>query len=120
MIWLHQEIGQSLAKKMNNHPWFVYLLECGSGRIYTGVTPDLAARMTKHRNGTGAMFTRLNRPEQLLAAKPFATKVEAMRMEYQIKRLRAAHKRALASLWRDEYSLDEISEHFPAPIKDLI
>lgn len=102
---------------MNSRPWFVYLLKCFSGRIYTGVTPDLAERLTKHRDGTGAMFTRLNRPEQLLAAKPFPTKVEAMRMEYQIKRLRRVQKCALASHWREEYPLHKFTEQCPALVE---
>jgi putative endonuclease len=50
---------------MSSQPWFVYLLGCRSGRIYTGVTPDLVARISKHESGNGAMFTRLNRPELL-------------------------------------------------------
>lgn len=95
---------------MSNRPWFVYLLACRSGRIYTGVTPDLVSRMSKHSNGTGAMFTRLNRPETLLAARPFPSKVEAMRVEYQIKRLKAQHKRIIASLWCKEYPLDHLAE----------
>ncbi len=69
--------------------------------------------MSKHRNGTGAMFTRLNRPEELLAVRPFPSKVEAMRVEYQVKRLTSVHKRFLASRWREEYPLDQFAEQLP-------
>ena len=51
--------------------WYVYLIECRGGRLYTGITPDLAARFEAHRAGKGALFTRLNPPERMLAAQPF-------------------------------------------------
>ena len=35
---------------MTDEPWFVYLLECRTRRVYTGVTPDLVNRMTLHRH----------------------------------------------------------------------
>lgn len=105
---------------MTRQPWYVYLLSCRSGRIYTGVTPDLASRIIKHTNGTGAMFTRLNKPEELLAVRPFPSKVEAMRVEYQIKRLRPLHKRVLASRWREEYPLDQITEQFPSLVEYVV
>lgn len=96
------------------------MLGCRSGRIYTGVTPDLAARLCKHRNGTGAMFTRLNRPERLLAAKLFASKVEAMQIEYQIKRLARQQKLLLASRWREEHPLDQLAKQFPALVEYVV
>ena len=105
---------------MSNRPWFVYMLACRSGRIYTGVTPDLASRMSKHRNGTGAMFTRLNTPEKLLAARPFPSKVEAMRVEYQIKRLKAQYKHIIASRWCQEYPLHQLAQQFPALVEYII
>ena len=93
---------------MSSQPWFVYLLGCRSGRIYTGVTPDLVARISKHESGNGAMFTRLNRPERLLAA---------MRIEYQIKRLSRPQKILLASRWCDENPLDKLAKQFPALVE---
>jgi putative endonuclease len=77
----------------------VYLLVCRGGRLYAGVTPDLVARMRKHRAGSGAKFTRAHPPESLLAAKAFASRAAALSMEHQVKRLSAAAKRALAASW---------------------
>ncbi len=85
--------------------WFVYLLECAGGRIYTGVTPRLAARMAAHGSGRGARFTRMHRPRQLLAARPFASRGEALRMELRIKRYSPAAKRALARDWAHAASI---------------
>lgn len=105
---------------MSERPWFVYLLACRSGRIYTGVTPDVVARMNKHRDGTGAMFTRLNRPTELLAVRELPTKVEAMRLEHQVKRLPRAHKEILASRWRQEHSLDQFAQELPSLVKNVV
>ena len=42
--------------------WFVYLLECENGKIYTGITTDVTRRFDEHLKGTGAKFTRANLP----------------------------------------------------------
>lgn len=87
--------------------WFVYLVECTTGRIYTGISPCLAKRMTAHKRGRGALFTRINPPERLLGAKPFANRREAQQLEAQIKRLPAAYKRFLAAEWSQQHPIDE-------------
>lgn len=86
----------------NESIWWVYLLDCKSGRIYTGVSPDVTKRVEKHLFGKGALFTKINRPEQLLAAKPFPSKHEALKVEKQIKKMPAQGKRILASVWDQE------------------
>jgi putative endonuclease len=87
--------------------WFVYLIECATGRIYVGITPNLEQRMTAHRKGRGALFTRINPPERLLGAKPYADRREAQQMEAQVKRLPAAYKRFLAAQWSEQHIIDE-------------
>lgn len=87
---------------MNEVPsvaWFVYLLECGNGKLYCGITTDLAARFRKHVAGTGAKFTRANRPSQIIAARLCQNRSEASKLEWSVKRLRAEQKRALALQW---------------------
>lgn len=86
-------------------PWFVYLLSCRGGRIYTGVTPDLLARMRKHRAGSGAKFTRGHPPEALLAARLFASKAAAQSMEFEVKQMSAAAKRVLALTWSQGFEI---------------
>lgn len=80
-------------------PWYVYLIECRGGRLYTGITPDLQARFDKHVAGKGALFTRLNRPERMIAAKLCDSASAAARLEHQLKGLTATQKRYMASLW---------------------
>ena len=50
----------------NRKLWFLYLIECADGSIYTGITVDVAARYAAHRNGNGARYTRSHAPVRLL------------------------------------------------------
>jgi putative endonuclease len=79
--------------------WYVYLIECKNGRLYTGIAVDLAARFAKHQRCKGAMFTRLNPVLRMLAAKPFVGRADASKAEHQMKRLTAAQKRVAAAEW---------------------
>jgi putative endonuclease len=94
---------------MSEAVWFVYLLVCRNSHIYTGVTPDLDRRITAHRNGKGAKFTKGNPPRSILAVKAFAGKIQAMRMEAEIKRMPRGGKIALAGIWSTEYPVAALS-----------
>ncbi|MDN4576491.1 hypothetical protein DBB29_10690 [Pandoraea cepalis] len=76
-------------------PWFVYLLECAGGRIYTGITVDVEARYAAHVAGKGARFTRAYPPSRILLSLTFADRSAASRAEYRVKQLSASQKRAL-------------------------
>jgi len=73
--------------------WFVYLIECKDGSIYTGIAVDVAARYAAHLNGKGARYTRSHPPRRLLAAIEYADRSGASKAEYQIKQLSARDKR---------------------------
>lgn len=97
-------------------PWFVYLLLCRSGRIYTGVTPVLDHRMKAHRTGRGALFTRMDPPVRLLAAKPFPSKGAALQIERQVKGVGAGHKKRLAEIWSEQHPVDQgVQDRFSLP-----
>ena len=83
-------------------PWFVYMLACRGGRIYTGITPDVLARYAKHRAGKGGAFTRGHPPQRILAAMRCASRGAALKLEYALKQLAPADKRrwARAHPWR--------------------
>lgn len=84
------------ARKRAAKPWYVYLIACRGGAIYTGIARDVAARYAQHVAGTGARYTRANPPLQLLVKFRCGNQSEASRMEAAIKRLAAADKRKLA------------------------
>jgi putative endonuclease len=75
--------------------WFVYLLECRDGSIYTGIATDVARRYAEHAAGKGARYTRARPPVRLLASFEHPDRSSASRAEYAIKRLTPARKRAL-------------------------
>jgi putative endonuclease len=72
--------------------WFLYVIECRGGVLYTGIAKDVEARFAAHLKGRGAMFTRLNRPVRILARAAMATRSEALRAEYAFKQLSRADK----------------------------
>ena len=76
--------------------WFVYLIECTDGSVYTGVAVDVARRYAEHAAGKGARYTRAHPPARLLASFPHPDRSSALKAEHAIKRLGAAEKRALA------------------------
>ncbi|HVE11052.1 MAG TPA: GIY-YIG nuclease family protein [Paraburkholderia sp.] len=92
--------------------WFLYLLECDDGSVYTGIATDVAARFDKHCNGTGARYTRSRKPVRLLASFELADRASASRAEYWVKRLPATGKRALAAGTR---TLESV---LPTPVED--
>lgn len=75
--------------------WFVYLLECRDGSLYTGITTDVSRRYAQHAAGKGARYTRSRPPVRLLAQFPYPDRSAASRAEHVIKQLTAAQKRAL-------------------------
>ena len=79
--------------------YFVYMLECADGTLYTGITTDLTRRLNEH-NGSkkGAKYTRSRRPVTLAYSESFKNRSEASKREYYIKRLGVAQKRALISM----------------------
>ena len=76
-------------------PNYTYILRCADGTLYTGWTNDLEKRLAAHNSGTAAKYTRPRRPVTLVYQEAFPTKEEAMRREWQIKRLTRAEKLAL-------------------------
>jgi putative endonuclease len=76
--------------------WFLYLIECSDASIYTGIAVDVQARYQQHLDGRGARYTRSHPPQRLLASFAVPNRSAASRLEYYVKRLSAAQKRALA------------------------
>jgi predicted GIY-YIG superfamily endonuclease len=75
--------------------WQVYILASGDGRLYTGITNDLARRLRQHKAGTGARFTRSFGVAALLHTERRATRSAALKREAAIKALPRNGKLAL-------------------------
>lgn len=76
--------------------WFLYLIRCDNGKLYTGITTDVARRFQEHSNGLrGARFLRGRGPLTLVFHASVGSRGDALRAEYRIKQLRKAQKEAL-------------------------
>ena len=73
-------------------PWYVYILRCGDGTLYTGATDDVDRRLAAHRAGRGAKYTRGRGPLELVYVEEQLDKSAALRREWEIKRLRREQK----------------------------
>ena len=75
--------------------YYVYLLRCADGTLYTGFTNDLARRLAAHNAGRGAKYTRGRRPVELVYWESFSNESSALRREYAIKQLPRRQKLTL-------------------------
>ena len=74
---------------------YTYILRCNDGSLYTGWTNDLEKRVACHNAGKGAKYTKARIPVELAYYESFQSKEEAMRREWEIKRLTRKEKLAL-------------------------
>lgn len=75
--------------------WFVYVVRCRDGSLYTGISTDVGARVDVHNRGRGARYTRSRRPVTLVYVERRRTRSTALRREAAIKALPRAKKEAL-------------------------
>ena len=72
--------------------YWVYILRCADGTLYTGSTKDVERRLAFHNCGKGAKYTRSRRPVEVVYRQACADKSEALRREAAVKRLSRAEK----------------------------
>ena len=72
--------------------WYVYIIRCRDGSLYTGITNDVQARFHAHQKGKGAKYTRGRGPLELVYTEICADKSEASKRECFIKSLPRAKK----------------------------
>lgn len=75
--------------------YWVYMLACGDGTLYTGYTDDVPRRVAVHNSGQGAKYTRSRLPVTLVYQEACDSKQAAMSREWHLKRLSRAEKLAL-------------------------
>lgn len=75
--------------------WWVYMLRCSDGTLYTGCTSDVERRLALHNSGRGAKYTRSRLPVVLVWKEPQPDKSAALRREAALKRLARSQKLAL-------------------------
>lgn len=78
--------------------FYVYILRCKNGCLYTGWTTNVVKRFYMHAIGKGAKYTRANRPLELFYVERLSSKIEAMKREHEIKQYTRIQKIALKSI----------------------
>jgi putative endonuclease len=77
--------------------WFLYIVECEDGSLYTGIALDPLARFEAHVAGKGARYTRSHPPRRLLMTAVFPDRSSASKAEYRVKRMSVQEKRRLVA-----------------------
>lgn len=75
--------------------WYVYILKCRNGSLYTGITDNLERRFKDHASGKGGRFTRSFGAEKILYSEKCPDKSSALKREAQIKGLTRKEKLVL-------------------------
>jgi putative endonuclease len=88
------------ARRRPRQSWFVYLVRCRDGSLYTGVALDVERRVAEHNAGRGGRYTRSRAPVRIVVASRALDKRAAYRLEWAIKQLRAREKPAALSAWQ--------------------
>ncbi len=82
--------------------WYLYMLRCADGSLYTGITTDVEKRFQVHSSGKGAKYTRGRGPLTLVYKETCGTHSDALKRELAVKALLPEQKRAMAALWTQE------------------
>jgi putative endonuclease len=76
--------------------YFVYLLGCKDGTLYTGITTDVQRRLLEHKNGIGSRYTRAHGAKRMLYTEKYKNRSLASKREAEIKKMTRVEKLALA------------------------
>ena len=72
---------------MTEKKWFLYILRCGDGSLYTGITTDVEARLAQHRAGKGAKYTRGRGPLEVVYTEECGDHSMALKRELAVEAL---------------------------------
>ena len=77
--------------------WYLYILRCGDGTLYTGITTHVQRRLAAHQSGKGAKYTRGRGPLELVYQERCGTHSQALKRELAVKAMKRTEKE---SLWK--------------------
>lgn len=75
--------------------WYLYILRCGDGTLYTGITTDVEKRLEAHSSGKGAKYTRGRQPLTLVYRESCGSHSQALKRELAVKKLNRQAKEDL-------------------------
>lgn len=94
------------------HAWFVYILRCSDGSLYTGITTDVKRRSEQHNAGTAARYTRSRLPVRVEYQEPQASRSSALKREWAVKAMARLEKGSLIASTRPWLRRNDVS--FPS------
>jgi len=72
--------------------WFLYMVRCKNGHIYTGISTDVERRFAEHQAGKGAKYLRGKGPLKLVYQKKIGSRSEALKAEISMKKMSKSDK----------------------------
>ena len=75
--------------------YYVYIIRCADGTLYTGSTDDVQRRLEVHRSGKGAKYTRGRGPLELVYTEVCGSHSDALKRELEVKKLTRQEKELL-------------------------
>lgn len=75
--------------------YYAYLARCNDDTLYAGYTNNLEEREAKHNDGKGAHYTKIRRPIKIVYSEEFVNRSDAMKREWQLKKLKREEKENL-------------------------
>ncbi len=72
--------------------YFVYIIKCAGGSLYTGIATDVQRRFAEHKAGVGARYTKSHKPQKVLYTESHANRSLASKREAEIKKLKRVAK----------------------------
>jgi UV DNA damage endonuclease len=90
-----KEVAVLKLMKQLAERWFVYILRCADGSLYTGITKDLERRIEQHNAGMASRYTRSRLPVELVYQEEPTNKGKALKRELAIKALSRKKKEVL-------------------------
>jgi predicted GIY-YIG superfamily endonuclease len=83
-----------------NEAWFLYLLRCADGSLYTGITNNVTRRCQQHNAGTASRYTRSRLPVELIYQESHVSRSVALKRELAVKAMSRGEKESLIRLER--------------------
>jgi putative endonuclease len=72
--------------------YWVYIIECKDGSLYTGITTNLERRLLEHKKGKGGNYTRAREVVKFVYTQEHPDRSSASKREAEIKSLRREQK----------------------------
>lgn len=86
---------KTIPRRHLRQDWLVYILRCKDGSFYTGVTNNIEVRLKMHNDGTGARYTRVRCPVELIYYENGMARPQALTRECAIKAMSRLKKEDL-------------------------